>query len=220
MNMNPYIKLIAWLCVLCSGYWSAAAASGGKLSPVNLQCELRREPLGVDLPNPDLSYILHAVNAGDRGLRQTGYEIIVSSSAARLQMNKGDLWSSGKVNSDKMAYIKYAGKRLLSGQQCWWKVRVWDNNGEGSAWSRPATWTMGILKEEDWQAQWISAPGAEAFARTPVGFRAARSDSQTIKWVQIDLGRTAAISQIPVPSTGCSGWLAASHSLKSPITLT
>jgi alpha-L-rhamnosidase len=34
---------------------------------------------------------------------------------------------------------------------------VWDETGEISAWSQTATWTMGVLQNSDWQAQWIGA---------------------------------------------------------------
>ena len=34
--------------------------------------------------------------------------------------------------------------------KCWWKVRVWDQDGTPSAWSTPAHWTMGPLEAGDW----------------------------------------------------------------------
>jgi alpha-L-rhamnosidase len=32
---------------------------------------------------------------------------------------------------------------------------VWDKDGKASAWSRPASWEMGLLSPQDWQGQWI-----------------------------------------------------------------
>jgi len=49
---------------------------------------------------------------------------------------------------------------LKSSQQVFWKVRVWDKDDNPSAWSVPATWTMGLLHTNDWRAKWICAPGA------------------------------------------------------------
>ncbi len=46
-------------------------------------------------------------------------------------------------------------------QQVFWKVRVWDKDGEALNWTEPATWTMGVLDRADWQAQWISAAALE-----------------------------------------------------------
>lgn len=172
-------------------------AQNGRIIPESLKCELREEPLGIDVPNPDLSYILKADKGDDRGLRQTAYQILVASSSATLAKDEGDLWNSAKVQSDKMAYISYAGKALKSSQKCWWKVRVWDNDGNISGWSSPATWTMGLLKEEDWKANWLTAAGAEKYALTPFGYKALPSEMQaTTKWVQVDLGQEIAFSTI------------------------
>jgi alpha-L-rhamnosidase len=55
-------------------------------------------------------------------------------------------------------HIKYAGPALASGRKYYWQVRVWDNNNKVSAWSQPASWEMGLLKQSDWKAKWI-APG-------------------------------------------------------------
>ena len=35
---------------------------------------------------------------------------------------------------------------------------IWDRNGKPSAWSRPASWSMGLLRHGDWKAKWITAP--------------------------------------------------------------
>jgi hypothetical protein len=56
-----------------------------------------------------------------------------------------------------MIQIPYAGTALKSSQQVFWKLRAWDKNGKVSAWSKPATWTMGVLNDSDWQAKWIGA---------------------------------------------------------------
>ena len=54
--------------------------------------------------------------------------------------------------------MAYQGKPLTSSQQVFWKVRIWDTDDQPSPWSPTATWTMGVLCEEDWQGQWIVAP--------------------------------------------------------------
>jgi len=54
------------------------------------------------------------------------------------------------VISDATVNIPYAGQPLTSRQQCYWKVRVWDNEGDAK-WSQPASWTMGLLNEGDWR---------------------------------------------------------------------
>lgn len=124
------------------------------LTPVDLRCDYAVNPLGVDSQPPRLFWKLDSTQ---RGARQTAYEILVSSSPAALARNNGNLWDSGKVPSDAAIQINYAGQNLTSWQQVFWKVRVWDEDGNVSRWSRPATWTMGVLSNSDWRARWIGA---------------------------------------------------------------
>ena len=98
--------------------------------------------------------------SGQRGVRQTAYRVLVASTASRLAKNHGDLWDSGRVQSDQSNQLEYAGKPLRSSQQVFWKVRIWDEREQASAWSEPASWTMGVLNDADWHAEWISAKEA------------------------------------------------------------
>jgi hypothetical protein len=133
------------------------------LVPVGLKCNSWVAPLGIDVPRPDLSWTIRADGAG-RGVRQTAYQVRVASSAGLLAQGQGDAWNSGKVASDRMLQVKYAGAALASSREYWWQVRVWDEKGVPSAWSQPARWTMGLLRQSEWQARWITARGAEQFA--------------------------------------------------------
>ncbi|GGI24447.1 family 78 glycoside hydrolase catalytic domain [Pedobacter mendelii] len=176
--------------------YSVCSAKPAALEPINLKCELYSNPLGVDVMQPGLSYIINS-DLGSRGIEQTAYQIIVSSTAINLQKNYGDLWDSKKVTSSKMSFIKYSGFNLKSGRTYFWKVRIWDNSGNVSKWSLPAKWTMGILTDKEWNADWISANGAEKFALTPFGYRAETSSSEMeTKWVQVDLKKSSPISSV------------------------
>lgn len=163
------------------------------LSPVELRCKQLHQPLGIDAKSPRLSWQLEVENSDARGQRQTAYQILVAADKETLAGDQGDLWDSGKVASDRSQYLRYQGRPLGSEQTCWWKVRVWDDEGEPSDWSQPAYWSMGLLTPEDWQAdwigyeeqadsastgplgeaaaQWIWFPGEEAIQSAPVGKR-------------------------------------------------
>lgn len=123
----------------------------------DLRCEYREEPLGIDAAKPRLSWILRdrGHDARSRGQRQTAYQVLVASTPALLADDKGDLWDSGRVESDEQNQIEYSGNPLASRNVCHWKVRVWDRDGTPSAWSRPAVWSMGLLEPEDWHGRWI-----------------------------------------------------------------
>jgi len=117
-----------------------------------LRCEYRVDPLGIDVVKPRLSWVL---DSAQRGQKQTAYQVLAASSRAKLDQNSGDLWDTGKVESDKTTAVVYEGKPLASGSDCFWKVRVWDKDGKVSNWSTAAHWSMGLLNASDWKAQWI-----------------------------------------------------------------
>lgn len=128
------------------------------LLATDLRCEYLARPLGIDLSQPRLSWTLWS---RERGQRQTAYRLLVASTPELLAREEADLWDTGKVDSERTCHIPYAGKPLRSLQRCYWKVRVWDVNGEPSEWSEVSWWEMGILHPDEWQARWICAPVAE-----------------------------------------------------------
>ena len=134
------------------------AASLHATDVANLRCEYLTDPLGIDVLKPRLSWVIEERNqkTESRGQKQTAYQLLVASTPELLVKDQDNLWDSGKVNSDQSTLVEYGGKPLVSGMRYEWKVRVWDHAGKASEWSKPATWTMGILKPEDWTARWIS----------------------------------------------------------------
>jgi alpha-L-rhamnosidase len=125
----------------------------GNLHPKYLRCENLIDPLGIDVITPRLSWYSESLQ---RAQRQTAYKILVASSIEKLNLDKGDLWDSKKISSDQSINIIYTGKKLTSGEQCFWKVKVWDNKGNESEWGKPAKWSMGLLSKMDWgDATWI-----------------------------------------------------------------
>jgi len=132
-----------------SGTWSLVL--GASLSAVDLRCEYLTSPLGLDEPHPRLSWRLES---SERAEKQTAYEILVASELGKI--DSPDLWDSEKITNSQSINIVYSGKPLTSRQRCFWKVRVWNKDGQPSDWSEPAKWTMGLLKPEDWKADYIS----------------------------------------------------------------
>jgi len=122
------------------------------LKAVALKCEYRTDPLGIDSDRPRLSWELES-NA--RGKRQSAFRIMVASSHENLQRDHGDLRDTGRVESNRTVNLEYDGLPLASGQRCWWKVMVWDEQGEPSPWSEPAWWEMALLDVGDWTGSWI-----------------------------------------------------------------
>lgn len=117
----------------------------------NLRCEMVKDPMGIDITTPRLSWEL---NSDKRNVLQTSYRILVASTEEKLKAGEGDLWDSGEVVSDQTTFIPYQGVALKSRTECYWKVHVTTNQGI-STWSETARWTMGLLQPEEWKARWI-----------------------------------------------------------------
>lgn len=124
------------------------------LRVTDLRCEYRIAPIGIAEPAPALSWQLQS---GKRNVTQTAYRILVADRQELLEKNTGNIWDSEKVMSAASIQVKYAGKPLEAARTYYWKLMVWDNQGQTSAWSTPTRWQMGLPAKEDWkQAQWIA----------------------------------------------------------------
>ncbi len=156
---SPPAKLRRILFLFCAPALLFCHTAIAAITLAELRCESLPNPQGIDAPWPRLSWMLQS---SQRDQKQSAYQILVATSAARLREGKTDLWDSGKVVSDQSWLVRHAGQPLASRTECFWKVRVWDADGKASAWSQPALWTMGILSPTDWHAQWIGQDGVEA----------------------------------------------------------
>ncbi len=126
----------------------------------NLLTENLSDPIGIDSPQPRFSWQLFS---DQRNVLQTAYEIKVSS-------GKKNTWSSGKILSGESVQVAYKGSQLQSGTKYNWQVRVWDNKGKVSAWSKPAIFQMALLHKEDWKAKWIEVGFAEDSVNRPAQY--------------------------------------------------
>lgn len=124
---------------------------------VGLRFEYLAEAMGVDTPEPRLSWRIVGDEAR-RGLAQRAYEVRVERVVGEKRIG---LWDSGKVASDQSVNVVYGGTKLESGWECRWRVRVWDEQGAVSAWSEEGRFVMGLLEPGDWRGEWICCGEAE-----------------------------------------------------------
>ena len=135
------------------------------IEPVDLRCEYKVNPLGIDVDIPRLSWKLRA---DGRGRKQGAYQVLVASSPELLAEDKADLWDSGKVESDHTVNVVFDGllqerslSYMSSMKKRWWKVRAWDADDRVSDWSDTAWWEFGLFlrtewhPEGDWKTRWI-----------------------------------------------------------------
>lgn len=160
---------------------TASVASGAPvLSVSHLTIGGRTDPAGIGAGPPSLAWQLAS---GEPGTLQTAYEIEVGPPASPGVAPQGPfpwpgpvIWSSGRVASSNSIDVTYGGPALRPSTVYVWRVRVWDNHGHVSPWSRPSWWETGLFTQADWSgAQWIGGqlpPGAPAW---PSGTEASAS---------------------------------------------
>ena len=129
---------------------TCAFAFAKGVQPVDPQCCFLVNPLGVE--SPSLGWRLDGTGAA---AVQSAYEIQIASSSKKLSSGKADIWSSGKVLSDSQFGVCPPITELSSATTYWWRVRIWDADGNKSAWTAPASFSTG-LRDEDWIGEWIA----------------------------------------------------------------
>ncbi|WP_159951823.1 family 78 glycoside hydrolase catalytic domain [Polaribacter septentrionalilitoris] len=153
-SYNIRLKIIYALFISFKLIFISSCTFSPDVEIKNLKCEYRTNPLGIDNIAPRLSWQL--INKDQtRGQKQTAYQILVASSLENLDNNIGDIWDSGKIESNQSVNVEYGGNNLSSAQQYFWKVKTWDVSGNVSNWSKTAHFSMGLLKQDDWKGEWI-----------------------------------------------------------------
>jgi alpha-L-rhamnosidase len=147
------VKTSCFLTILLFVIGSCLSQEAASMTVSQLRCEYRQNPEGIDTLTPRLSWKL---DSDRRGQMQVSYRILVASSAENLSNEVGDLWDSGRIDSDQTLFISYAGKSLDSRQQCFWKVKSWSADDQNPSWSDSASWSMGLLDDTDWTASYIA----------------------------------------------------------------
>ena len=166
-------RLLIILLALLSLSASAAKKKVVKpdVSVGSLRVENLDQPLGIDTAEPRFSW---RIISDKKDVRQTAYQLIVRD-------DKGEVWNTGKVESDQQLWIPYAGKKLQSNTFCTWKVKVWTTAGE-SDWSSDECFSIGLLNESKWRGYWIGLeqllPGEERGMHTRMAARYLRKEFQ------------------------------------------
>lgn len=102
------------------------------------------------------------------GMRQEAYQILVSDS--HEQLDPGNCWNTGKIESERSQLITYVGTNLKAGNRYFWKVKVWDQQGNESPWSEINSFQIGLPEAIDWNnAHWIAYDEMAADKRVVVG---------------------------------------------------
>lgn len=149
-----------------------------ELSVDKLYCDNREDPTGIDVRNVRFGWVLLA-DAKQKNVMQQAYQLVMASSRRQLDAGTYDVYNSGKQLSAASVLVPYKGPVLKEGQTYFYKVKVWDNHGHVSAWSRSAQL---ITATGNWKnAKWIGyeelpdsmrvVPGIHAPGRGKMGHK-------------------------------------------------
>lgn len=128
------------------------AASQERCVPVGMLCEYLSNPLGIDALHPRLRW--HLDDVRDKAM-QKACRVLVSTDSLKLaDKNYADCWDTGKRKTETMQFV-YNGKKLLPFTKYFWKVEVWDKDGNKTS-SDIASFETGMLEMHNWRGSWIS----------------------------------------------------------------
>lgn len=118
----------------------------------NLKCEYLVNPLGIDSPNPRLTWF---IVDSSRAAAQSAWQIIVGTDSLKVSNGEGDKWNSGKINSTGML-THYDGSPLDPFTRYFWSVRIWDVWGIVSSYSPSASFETGMMNMANWKGTWVT----------------------------------------------------------------
>lgn len=124
----------------------------GISNPVALKCEYLNNPIGMDAPNPRLSWKIEDIN---QGARQIAYQLILGTDSTQLLKNTGNIWNTNKLKSGNQMVL-YKGPSLKPFTKYYWKIRIWNDKGIMSKKEPIAHFETGLMNSKNWQGAWIS----------------------------------------------------------------
>jgi len=151
---------------------SGSFAATPPCQPVYLRCEYLADPLGIDAPHPRLSWRLDDRRAG---AIQKAYAVTVGTDSMGVVGGGAGQWSTGRRDAADQL-VTYDGAALQPFTRYYWRVEVWDKDGQRSV-SQVASFETGMMDMANWKGAWISDSRDRDLRRAPYfrkTFRTAR----------------------------------------------
>lgn len=170
--MKAYI--VSRLLLFSLLFFTPICVVSQKLVVDDLQCENKSNFLGIDEWHPNLSWrLLNDTLVKD--VMQTASRIQVVRDVPDFKNASMVIWDTEKQESDQSVNVVYQGKPLEPQTKYFWRVKIWDNHGRESNWSKPETWETGFMGTDRWKAKWI-IPDTEMEENTPAPSPMLRKD--------------------------------------------
>jgi alpha-L-rhamnosidase len=120
--------------------------------PYRLQCEHLYSPIGIDAPNPRLSWQLSDKGPGGR---QVAYTLSVATDSLGLIQKHHEKFAWNIHRSSTAQLVTYHGEPLKPYTKYYWKVIVQDKSGRSYS-STVGSFETGMIKESNWKGDWIT----------------------------------------------------------------
>lgn len=140
------------LCILSAFLLLGQAILGNTPCRVGaLKCEYLVNPLGIDVPSPRFTWQLADAR---QGAKQKAYQVLVNTDSLALSKDIASEWNTGQKPTAQ-TLVSYQGKALQAFTKYFWRVKVWDKDGQTTT-SDIATFETGMMNVSNWQGAWIS----------------------------------------------------------------
>lgn len=128
-----------------------ASAQSNKAVVLNdLRCCNMFNPEGIDTP-----LLSWKIKTFTEGISQKAWEAEIATTNELLVKGNADVWKSGNRQSVEQFNIAPGAAKFADATEYYWRVRIRDNAGRLSDWSKPAYFSTG-LKDQSWTAKWIT----------------------------------------------------------------
>lgn len=161
-KISESVKFLLWMAISLSLliFFSCRSTNDQLQSPSGLMVELLTQPKNAAITSkkPEFGWI---VQSEKDSTMQSAYQIVVASDSQNIAQNNGDIWNSGKVNSQKSVNVRYKEDPLEYGQYYWWCMKVWDNQNRESKYSKPQKFYVDEAEgERGWpgESRWLRQP--------------------------------------------------------------
>lgn len=116
----------------------------------DLRVEYLKNPIGIDVTAPRFSW---KMESDERAVAQTAYQIKLFSD----EKGENQVWTSGKVDSDKSLHIRYEGPALTASTRYFWTVDIWDKDAQKVSPDEMAFFETGLLSSGWSDARWLKS---------------------------------------------------------------
>ncbi len=116
-------------------------------SPVGLTCELLSNPADVKIEDKTPEFSWEMVS-NEPNKMQIAFLMLVASSKELLEKDTADMWQTPKIYTNQSNNIEYFGKPLSPYTSYYWKVKIWNNEGKESDFSKIQEFHTGKLDGE------------------------------------------------------------------------